>query len=58
MVVASIAKLLTLWNVFHISWLEGISEEPWAVYGVPLILILVGSDQVYHSIKGMKHKED
>ena len=50
-VVASLLKLLTLWGVVHISWLERVAEEPWATYGVPLILILVGADLIRQAVK-------
>ncbi len=51
-VVASLLKLLTLWGFLHISWLERISDEPWAVYSAPIILIIVGADLIYQGIKG------
>ncbi len=50
-VVASILKLLTLWGIVHISLLERVSDEPWAVYLPPFILIIVGADLIYHGIK-------
>lgn len=50
-VVASTLKLLTLWGIVHISLLERVSDEPWAVYLPPFILIIVGADLIYHGIK-------
>lgn len=55
-VVASLLKLLTLWGMLHISWLERISDEPWAVYGAPIILIIVGADLIYNGINGAQRK--
>ena len=37
-VVASILKLLTIWGIVHITLLERISDDPWAVYLAPFIL--------------------
>ena len=51
-VVASLLKLFTLWGIFHIEWFERVSDESWAVYGAPVILIIVGTDLIYHSVKG------
>ena len=51
LVVASLLKLLTLWGVVHISWLERVAEDPWTTYGVPLILILVGTDLIRQAVK-------
>ena len=51
-VVASLLKLFTLWGIIHISWFERIADEPWAIYGAPVILIIVGADLIYHGIKG------
>ena len=53
-VVASLLKLLTLGGIFHISWLERVSEDPWTVYGAPIILIIVGADLIYHGMKCYK----
>lgn len=39
-VVASILKLLTIWGIVHITLLERISDDPWAVYLAPFILII------------------
>ena len=54
LVVASLLKLATLWGIFHIEWFERAAEEPWATYGVPCILILVGMDSIYNGLKGIK----
>jgi hypothetical protein len=43
--------LAVIGGLFHISWLERVAEEPWTTWGVPLILICVGSDLIYHSLK-------
>lgn len=50
-VVASILKLLTIWGIVHITLLERISDDPWAVYLASFILIIVGADLIYHGIK-------
>ena len=54
LVVASILKLFTLWGIIDISWLSRTYDEPWATYGVPLIILLVGSDLVYQYMKSKK----
>ena len=54
LVVASLLKLLTMWNILNISWLDRASEEPWAAYLAPVVLILVGSDIIYNSIRNKK----
>lgn len=51
LVVASLLKLAVIGGLFHISWLERISEDPWTTWAVPLILICVGTDLIYHSLK-------
>lgn len=50
-VVASILKLGTLWGLLHITWLERVSEEAWATYLAPFILIAVGADLIYNGLK-------
>lgn len=50
-VVASLLKLFTLWGIVHITWLERVADESWTIYGVPIILIIVGTDLIYHGIK-------
>ncbi len=54
LVVASLLKLATLWGLFHITWLERADEEPWATYLAPSVLILVGADCIYNSLKKSK----
>lgn len=50
-IVASILKLATLGGILHISWLEREAESPWATYGIPLMLIIVGADLIRQSMK-------
>lgn len=50
-VVASLLKLLTLWGITHISWLERVSDEKWTTYGVPVVLIIVGTDLIRQAVK-------
>lgn len=50
-IVASLLKIATLTNIIQISWLERLPEEPWAIYGIPFILIMVGLDLINQGIK-------
>lgn len=54
LVVASVLKLATMWGIIHISWLERVSDNPWAAYLVPVVLLLVGSDLIYQVIRSKK----
>ena len=53
-IVASLLKLFTLWGVVHITWLERVADDPWTIYGAPVILIIVGADLIHQSIRNMK----
>lgn len=41
-IVASLLKLATLWNIFHWSWFETMSENPWVIYFYLFILFWMG----------------
>lgn len=56
LVMASLLKLLTLWGILNISWLARVSDEPWTVYSVPIILIIVGADLIYNGLKSTDRK--
>ena len=54
LVVASVLKLTTMWGIIHISWLERVSDNPWAAYLAPVVLIIVGSDLICQYIRSKK----
>lgn len=54
LVVASLLKIAVLTHILNIDWLSRVDDEPWAVYGVPFILIFVGCSLIYESIKALK----
>ena len=51
LVVASLLKLATICGILHIAWFERATEEPWATYFVPCVLILVGVDLIYNGLR-------
>lgn len=54
LVIASVLKLATMWGIIHISWLERVSDDPWAAYLAPVVLLMVGSDMIYQVIRSKK----
>lgn len=42
-VLASLLKLAGIWHIMHWAWLERPPQDPWELYFVPVIFILVGA---------------
>ncbi len=51
LVVASLLKLATLWDILHWSWFETVSEGPWAMYFCIFILLCVGIHLIIESYR-------
>ena len=41
-IVASLAKLATIWGIIEWSWFAKVSEQPWVTYFCICLLIYVG----------------
>jgi len=53
-VLASLLKLASIWHIIHWTWLERPPEDPWELYVVPVIFILVGANLIYEGVKGRR----
>jgi len=53
-VLASLLKLASIWHIIHWTWLECPPEDPWELYVVPVIFILVGANLIYEGVKGRR----
>ena len=51
LVVASLLKLATLWDILHWSWFETVSEGLWAMYFCIFILLCVGIHLIIESYR-------
>jgi H+/Cl- antiporter ClcA len=55
-VLASLLKLASIWHIIHWAWLERPPQEPWELYFVPVIFILVGANLIYEGLKSERDK--
>ena len=55
-VLASLLKLASIWHIIHWAWLERPPQEPWELYFVPVLFILIGINLIYEGIKSKRDK--
>ncbi len=55
-VLASLLKLAGIWHIMHWAWLERPPQDPWELYFVPVIFILVGGNLIYEGLKSERDK--
>ena len=55
-VLASLLKLASIWHIIHWAWFERPPQEPWELYFVPVLFILIGINLIYEGIKSKRDK--